>query len=100
MSRFFKAKEYNETFTVDILLESFDYHDPVLSLSRVRDVLSKVFAKMYWITGDVRAESWWTLSLIKNPHLFPYITGLKTLDQIYLDTTFSYRGEPYIYHAQ
>ena len=36
-------------------------------------------------------------SLIKNPHLFPYITGLKTLDQIYLDTTFSYRGEPYIY---
>ena len=59
--------------------------------------LLESFCKNVLITGDVRAESWWTLSLIKNPHLFPYITGLKTLDQIYLDTTFSYRGEPYIY---
>lgn len=32
----------------------------------------------------------------KNTYLFPYITGLKVLDQIYIDTTFTYRGEPYI----
>lgn len=47
-------------------------------------------------TGDIRAESWWASSLIKNTYLFPYITGLKVLDQIYIDTTFTYRGEPYI----
>lgn len=98
VSRFFKAKEYNETFTVDILLGKVSitmipsYHCPGSAM-----FLLESFCKNVLITGDVRAESWWTLSLIKNPHLFPYITGLKTLDQIYLDTTFSYRGEPYIY---
>lgn len=47
-------------------------------------------------TGDLRAEKWWLDSIGKNPYLFPYTTNLKTLDTIYLDTTFGYRGEPYI----
>lgn len=48
------------------------------------------------ITGDVRAEKWWCDKLQNVPPLFPYITGLKTLDNIYFDSTFGYRGEPYI----
>lgn len=47
-------------------------------------------------TGDIRAESWWVETLSKNPSLFPYTAGLKVLDNIYLDTTFIYRGEPFI----
>lgn len=47
------------------------------------------------ITGDIRAESWWVNSLVKNPYLFPY-TCAKTLQNIYFDSTFCYRGEPYI----
>lgn len=46
-------------------------------------------------TGDVRAEKWWRSSLNTYPALFPYLNG-KTLDNIYADMTFSYRGEPYI----
>lgn len=97
-SRFFKVKEYNETFAVETLLGKVtitmipSYHCPGSSM-----FLLESSTKSVLITGDVRAESWWTSSLIKNPHLFPYITGLRTLDQLYLDTTFSYRGEPYIY---
>lgn len=47
-------------------------------------------------TGDLRAEKWWVDSLGQLPCLGPYLAGLKTLDNIYLDTTFGYRGEPYI----
>lgn len=48
------------------------------------------------ITGDLRCEPWWCSSLGQNPFLFPYINGLKSLDNIYFDSTFAYRGEPYI----
>lgn len=48
------------------------------------------------VTGDIRAEKWWTQYLVKHPKLFPYATGCKVLDNIYLDTTFGYRGEPFI----
>ncbi|SEI33255.1 YALIA101S03e13960g1_1 [Yarrowia lipolytica] len=47
-------------------------------------------------TGDIRAEKWWLRSLENHPLLLPYICGVKKLDCIYLDTTFGYRGEPYI----
>ncbi|EGV60865.1 hypothetical protein CANTEDRAFT_110826, partial [Yamadazyma tenuis ATCC 10573] len=47
-------------------------------------------------TGDIRAETWWTMGLKKNMYLFPYTCGFKSLDCIYLDTTFGYRREPYI----
>lgn len=47
-------------------------------------------------TGDLRAEKWWIDSLDSLPQLAPYLEGFKTLDNIYLDTTFGYRGEPYI----
>ncbi|KAL1304274.1 hypothetical protein AAFC00_000684 [Neodothiora populina] len=40
-------------------------------------------------TGDVRSESWWVDSLVRNPILIPYTKGLKQLDNVYLDTTFS-----------
>lgn len=47
-------------------------------------------------TGDLRAEKWWVDGLSLLPQLAPYLAGFKTLDNIYLDTTFGYRGEPYI----
>ena len=50
-------------------------------------------------TGDLRAEKWWLESLKNNnPYLLPYTSKLKQrqLDNIYLDTTFGYRGEPFI----
>lgn len=47
-------------------------------------------------TGDIRAEDWWRRSLTSYPLLFPYLNGIKTLDNLYVDMTFSYRGEPYI----
>ncbi|KAK5105374.1 hypothetical protein LTS08_001651 [Lithohypha guttulata] len=41
-------------------------------------------------TGDVRAEPWWVNATIaRNPVLIPYTIGQKTLDCIYLDTTFA-----------
>lgn len=48
------------------------------------------------ITGDIRAEQWWCESLRNIPPLYPYINGIKSLDNIYFDSTFGYRGEPYI----
>lgn len=40
-------------------------------------------------TGDVRCEQWWVDSLIRNPMLLPYTKGNKSLDNIYLDNTFT-----------
>lgn len=48
------------------------------------------------VTGDIRAEKWWCNSLHNNALLYPYLNGHKTLDNIYFDSTFGYRGEPYI----
>jgi len=52
--------------------------------------------KSILITGDIRAELDWVESLPRNKFLSPYISGLKQLDNIYLDTTYGYRNEPYI----
>ena len=47
------------------------------------------------VTGDIRAEKWWIQSLRKLPFLFPY-TCFKRLLNIYFDSTFLYRGEPFV----
>ncbi|KAK5171313.1 uncharacterized protein LTR77_004457 [Saxophila tyrrhenica] len=53
-------------------------------------------------TGDIRSEKWWVDSLTRHPALIPYAASpdggaIKTLDCIYLDTTFvvSGREDPY-----
>ncbi|PNY29604.1 Spore wall maturation protein DIT1 [Tolypocladium capitatum] len=43
-------------------------------------------AVMY--TGDIRSEPWFVNTLARNPTLIEYACGLKTLDKIYLDTSF------------
>ena len=39
-------------------------------------------------TGDIRSEPWWVNAIARSPTLIEYTTGLKTLDTIYLDTSF------------
>ncbi|KAJ4358332.1 swr1 complex component [Didymosphaeria variabile] len=46
-------------------------------------------------TGDIRAETWWVDSLVKNPILLPYTLGSRRLDCMYLDTTFATKSHPY-----
>ncbi|KAF2839351.1 hypothetical protein M501DRAFT_1016430 [Patellaria atrata CBS 101060] len=46
-------------------------------------------------TGDVRSETWWVNSLVRNPILLPFALGSRRLDCIYLDTTFATRSEYY-----
>ncbi|RMD40128.1 hypothetical protein DV735_g5001, partial [Chaetothyriales sp. CBS 134920] len=50
----------------------------------IQDQASAIF-----YTGDIRAEPWWVNSLVQNPYIMPYTCGIKTLDCIYLDTTFA-----------
>ena len=38
-------------------------------------------------TGDIRSEPWFVNNLTRNPFLIEYISGIKTLDCIYLDTS-------------
>lgn len=53
--------------------------------------------KSVLITGDLRAEEWWVNETLKrNLILLPFTSGVKHLDNLYLDTTFAYRGEPFI----
>ena len=45
-------------------------------------------------TGDIRSEKWWIVSLLNQPALMPFArndgqASIKTLDCIYLDTTFA-----------
>jgi len=40
-------------------------------------------------TGDIRSEPWFVNSLRRNPLLIEYTSGLKLLDCIYLDTSFT-----------
>lgn len=40
-------------------------------------------------TGDVRAEPWFVNALTRSPSLIEYAHGLKRLDTIYLDTSFT-----------
>ncbi|EMG49404.1 hypothetical protein G210_5817 [Candida maltosa Xu316] len=94
---FLIPKKYNEPFEITTFLCRVtvtlipSYHCPGSVMFLLEGSQKSVLA-----TGDIRAEQWWVSSLVKNTYLFPYITGLKKLEQIYLDTTFSYRGEPYI----
>lgn len=46
-------------------------------------------------TGDIRAETWWVNSLVQNPVLLPYALHIRSLDCIYLDTTFATKSQPY-----
>ncbi|KAI9848766.1 MAG: hypothetical protein M1837_006853 [Sclerophora amabilis] len=46
-------------------------------------------------TGDIRAEPWWVNALVRNPVMVPYTLGTKTLDVIYLDTSFVTCSHPY-----
>lgn len=48
------------------------------------------------ITGDLRAEKWWCNGLNNYPCLYPYLYGERRLSNLYIDTTFYYRQEPYI----
>jgi DNA cross-link repair 1C protein len=47
-------------------------------------------------TGDIRSEVWWINSLVKSPVLLPYTLDNQRLDNIYLDTTFATKSEPYL----
>ncbi|PNP39794.1 hypothetical protein TGAMA5MH_08313 [Trichoderma gamsii] len=40
-------------------------------------------------TGDVRCEPWFVNTIARNPALIEYTCGIKTLDTIYLDTSFT-----------
>lgn len=40
-------------------------------------------------TGDIRSEPWFVNTVSRNPNLVEYTSGLKTLDKIYLDTSFT-----------
>lgn len=41
-------------------------------------------------TGDIRSEPWWVNTLVRDPIVVPYTTlGHRSLDKIYLDTTFA-----------
>ncbi|KAG6031074.1 hypothetical protein E4U41_007711 [Claviceps citrina] len=44
--------------------------------------------KAIFYTGDVRAEPWFVNSIARNPILLEYTHGLRTLDKLYLDTSF------------
>ena len=39
-------------------------------------------------TGDIRSEPWFVTSLARSPILVEYTSRIKTLDKIYLDTSF------------
>jgi len=40
-------------------------------------------------TGDIRSEPWFVNTIARSPALLEYSMGLKTLDTIYLDTSFT-----------
>ncbi|CUM45522.1 uncharacterized protein AC631_03393 [Debaryomyces fabryi] len=89
--------EMNVPFTLTLNGEDLNltlipaYHCPGAAMFLIEGADKNVL-----YTGDIRAEHWWVESLFKDPSLFPYTSGLKVLDNIYLDTTFIYRGEPFI----
>ncbi|CAM1505777.1 Fc.00g114140.m01.CDS01 [Cosmosporella sp. VM-42] len=39
-------------------------------------------------TGDIRSEPWFVNSLARSPSLVEYTAGIRTLDKIYIDTSF------------
>ncbi|KAF5536249.1 hypothetical protein FMEXI_10421 [Fusarium mexicanum] len=40
-------------------------------------------------TGDIRSEPWFVNTISRSPSLIEYTSGIKTLDKIYLDTSFT-----------
>lgn len=40
-------------------------------------------------TGDIRSEPWFVNSITRNPNVVEYTSGIKRLDKIYLDTSFT-----------
>lgn len=40
-------------------------------------------------TGDIRSEPWFVNAITRSPALIEYTHGMKTLDTIYLDTSFT-----------
>lgn len=40
-------------------------------------------------TGDIRSEPWFVNSISRHPVLIEYTSGIRTLDKIYLDTSFT-----------
>ncbi|GAB7364671.1 hypothetical protein MBLNU230_g5473t1 [Neophaeotheca triangularis] len=51
-------------------------------------------------TGDIRSEAWWVNAITRNPIFIPYVfspgrTPLRRLDNVYLDTTFATKADPY-----
>lgn len=45
-------------------------------------------SKAVLYTGDIRSEPWFVNALARNPCLIEYTSGIRTLDKIYLDTSF------------
>ncbi|KJR88251.1 DNA repair protein [Sporothrix schenckii 1099-18] len=43
-------------------------------------------------TGDTRLEPWFVNTLVRHPCLAEYTAGLRTIDTVYLDTTFVEKG--------
>jgi hypothetical protein len=57
-----------------------------------RPLIDKVIensSKAILYTGDIRSEPWFVNSLVRNPSLIEYASGIKRLDTIYLDTSFT-----------
>ena len=46
-------------------------------------------------TGDIRSESWWINSLTRHHTMIPYTLGERTLDCLYMDTTFAAKVDVY-----
>lgn len=46
-------------------------------------------------TGDIRSEPWWVSKISRNPVFAPYTMGIRTLNCIYLDTTFATKSSPH-----
>lgn len=40
-------------------------------------------------TGDIRSEPWFVNTIARSPSLVEYTSGIKTLDKLYLDTSFT-----------
>lgn len=40
-------------------------------------------------TGDMRAEPWWQGSILRSPGLSQYVAGLRVLDTVYIDNSFT-----------
>lgn len=57
---------------------SFPNNDPVI----------EGHGKAILYTGDVRCEPWFVNAITRSPALIEYTCGIKTIDTIYLDTSF------------